>query len=97
MPRPHCSAALRRDRIAGAVLALGALTLGACDAVSGNGGPGGVSEGEARELDEAAQELDDQRLPADALPDDAPSAKVPVAGDAPAADPAPQSVADDPE
>ena len=31
-------------------------------------GPGGVTVGEARALDEAAEMLDEQHLPADALP-----------------------------
>jgi hypothetical protein len=51
-----------------------ALTLGAALLAAGCGpndtdpGPGGVTVGEARALDEAAEMLDEQRLPAEALP-----------------------------
>ncbi|MEM9501780.1 MAG: hypothetical protein AAF941_08030 [Pseudomonadota bacterium] len=43
------------------------MLLAACDGAGGSG-PGGVSEGEARALDEAAEMLDAQRLPDEALP-----------------------------
>jgi len=57
-----------------------ALTLSACEQTGGSG-PGGVSEGEASALDDAAEMLDARRLPDEALPAiDAP----PVAGDEPA-------------
>ncbi|HSJ78409.1 MAG TPA: hypothetical protein VK913_06695 [Erythrobacter sp.] len=49
-----------------------ALTLAAC----GNEGakaPGGVSEGEAKALEEAASMLDERRLPPEALPPEAQS------------------------
>ena len=36
----------------------------------GVGRPGGVTVGEARALDEAAEMLDEQRLPKEALPDE---------------------------
>ena len=39
----------------------------ACGESDTDPGPGGVSVGEARALDEAAEMLDQQRLPADAL------------------------------
>lgn len=43
------------------------LTLSACDNGGGTG-PGGVSEGEASALDDAAEMLDARRLPDEALP-----------------------------
>jgi hypothetical protein len=49
------------------------ITLAAC----GNEGakaPGGVSEGEAKALEEAASMLDERRLPPEALPPEAQSA-----------------------
>ncbi len=51
-----------------------ALLLAACGANDNDPGPGGVTVGEARALDEAAEMLDAQRLPADALPADEPVA-----------------------
>lgn len=49
-------------------LALGcAMLLCGCGASDNDPGPGGVSVGEARALDEAAEMLDQQRLPAEAL------------------------------
>jgi len=52
------------------VLASGAavLLLAACGPGDNDPGPGGVTVGEARALDEAAEMLDEQRLPAEALP-----------------------------
>ena len=44
------------------------LSLAACGQSDTEPGPGGVTVGEARALDEAAEMLDEQRLPADALP-----------------------------
>ena len=43
------------------------LLLSACGSSDNDPGPGGVSVGEARALDEAAEMLDQQRLPAEAL------------------------------
>lgn len=49
------------------------LALAGCILIAGCGesdtdpGPGGVTVGEARALDEAAEMLDEQRLPSDAL------------------------------
>ena len=43
------------------------LGLTACGQADNDPGPGGVTVGEARALDEAAEMLDSQRLPADAL------------------------------
>ncbi|MEO0462769.1 MAG: hypothetical protein AAF127_06540 [Pseudomonadota bacterium] len=54
---------------ASCLLAVG-ITLTACDSAgSGGGAAGGVTEGEARALDEAAKMLDEKRLPEGALPD----------------------------
>ena len=47
-----------------------ALTLAACSS-EGASAPGGVSEGEAKALDEAASMLDERRLPPEALPPEA--------------------------
>jgi len=45
-----------------------ALLLAGCGPNDTDPGPGGVTVGEARALDEAAEMLDEQRLPAEALP-----------------------------
>lgn len=50
-----------------------ALLLAACGAGDNDPGPGGVTVGEARALDEAAEMLDAQRLPEGASPTAAPS------------------------
>jgi hypothetical protein len=52
-----------------------AVLLAGCGPNDTDPGPGGVTVGEARALDEAAAMLDEQRLPAEALPpaDDAPA------------------------
>ncbi len=47
-----------------------ALTLAACGS-EGASAPGGVSEGEAQALEEAASMLDERRLPPEALPPEA--------------------------
>jgi hypothetical protein len=47
------------------------LLLAACGSDT-DPGPGGVTVGEARALDEAAEMLDEQRLPPEALPSPAP-------------------------
>lgn len=50
-------------------LAPALVLLSACDdSASGSTGPGAVSEGEARALDEAAQMLEERRLPDGTLP-----------------------------
>ncbi|HSG56310.1 MAG TPA: hypothetical protein VLA45_12740 [Paracoccaceae bacterium] len=41
--------------------------LGSCGEADTDPGPGGVTVGEARALDEAAEMLDQQRLPGEAL------------------------------
>lgn len=53
-------------------LLLPALMLSACQKADNEPGPGGVTVGEARALDEAAQMIEDQRLPAQAAPGAAP-------------------------
>lgn len=46
--------------------ALAALVLAGCGKADNDAGPGGVSVGEAKALDEAAEMLDAQRLPPEA-------------------------------
>ncbi|MEM1196047.1 MAG: hypothetical protein AAGH57_08090 [Pseudomonadota bacterium] len=56
--------------IANALAPLAAMALSACDAsAQGEAGPGAISEGEERALNEAAKMLDEQRLPQGALPE----------------------------
>lgn len=57
-----------RQRQIAVMLIAPALLLSACDSAGGSGGPGAVSEGEARALDEAAEMLEERRLPEGALP-----------------------------
>jgi hypothetical protein len=45
------------------VLALAALAVASCEPADGDPGPGGVTMGEARALDEAAEMIEQQRLP----------------------------------
>ncbi len=45
-----------------------ALLLAACDGGGTSGGPGAVSEGEARALDDAAEMLEERALPEGTLP-----------------------------
>lgn len=45
-----------------------ALALAACGSGGDSSAPGGVSEGEAKSVEEAAEMLDAQRLPENALP-----------------------------
>ena len=56
----------------------------ACGPAENDPGPGGVTVGEAKALDEAAEMLEERRLPPDALPSAsataAPSASAPVQG-----------------
>lgn len=54
-------------RSAAPLLAL--MVLAACGASDTDPGPGGVTVGEAKALDEAAEMLDQRRLPPEALPD----------------------------
>jgi hypothetical protein len=63
---------MRHRQMPAAALAL-ALALAACGS-EGARDPGAVSPGEAKALDEAAQMLDERRLPPEALPTDAPTA-----------------------
>ena len=55
-------------RAGGAIVLPAALLLAGCGPNDTDPGPGGVIVGEARALDEAAEMLDEQRLPAEALP-----------------------------
>lgn len=50
-------------------LGLAVLLLAGCGPSDTDPGPGGVTVGEARALDEAAEMLDEQQLPKEALPD----------------------------
>ena len=63
---------------------LAVLLLAGCGQQDNDPGPGGVTAGEARALDEAAEMLDEQRLPEDALP--AGEEPSPAATEAPPAD-----------
>ena len=66
-----------------------AAALAACSKQDNAPGPGGVSMGEARALDEAAEMVEGQRLPAEAMPAQAaPAAPVTKAAPAPSATPA---------
>ncbi len=58
---------LARGRALAVVVLAGPALLTACGSADNDPGPGGVSVGEARALDEAAEMLDQQRLPAEAL------------------------------
>jgi hypothetical protein len=51
-----------------ASIGLAVVLLAGCGPNDTDPGPGGVTVGEARALDEAAEMLDEQRLPAEALP-----------------------------
>ncbi|MGH6786353.1 MAG: hypothetical protein ACREBO_05945 [Novosphingobium sp.] len=52
----------------GAVLLAGLLTLAACSPADNEPGPGGVTVGEAKALDEAAEMIEARRLPPEAAP-----------------------------
>ncbi len=65
-PMTGISASEARARVWLAVPAL-LIALAACDQTGGTG-PGGVSEGEASALEDAAEMLDERRLPDGALP-----------------------------
>ena len=68
------SSALRTGLPAALAAVLG---LAACGQSDTDPGPGGVTVGEARALDGAAEMLDEQRLPADALPPPARASEAP--------------------
>lgn len=71
---PQSNSMAHRDMTLSAGLIGPLLLLTACDSAGGSrGGPGAVSEGEARALDEAAQMLEERRLPEGALPSEATS------------------------
>ncbi len=52
----------------GLMLAAMAAAISACSSERGDTGPGAVSEGEAKALQEAAEMLDERQLPQEALP-----------------------------
>ncbi|MEW4449310.1 hypothetical protein [Qipengyuania sp. JC766] len=54
---------------------MAALTLGACEPSDNDPGPGGVTVGEARQLDEAAQKIEAEHRDIRELRDDAPADK----------------------
>ncbi|MDE2412252.1 MAG: hypothetical protein KGM18_10815 [Sphingomonadales bacterium] len=71
-----------------AILILPALlALAACEKADNQPGPGGVTVGEAKALDDAAAMIEDQRLTRDALPSPTAS-RAPVKSMTPAAKPA---------
>jgi hypothetical protein len=69
--------------------ALAIICLAACGQKDTDAGPGGVSVGEARALDEAASMLDQQRLPPAALASGAPAPQ-PAATPSPKPSPSPR-------
>jgi hypothetical protein len=69
------------------VAAIAVLGLAACGQRDTDAGPGGVSVGEARALDEAAAMLDRQRLPADAVTGAASTAEPSTASPSPTPSP----------
>ena len=54
-------------RAALALLAIGTVPVTACSPSDNDPGPGGVTVGEARALDEAAEMIEERRIPADVL------------------------------
>ena len=56
--------------------------LAACGPSDSDPGPGGVTVGEAKALDEAAEMLDQRRLPPEALPSATPSPSTSATGEA---------------
>jgi len=69
---------------------LAAALLAGCGEKDTDPGPGGVTVGEARSLDDAAEMLDEQKLPEDALPTPTPTPSAtasPAASELPAAEP----------
>ena len=54
-------------RAALALLAIGTVPVTACSPSDNDPGPGGVTVGEARALDEAAEMIEQRRIPADVL------------------------------
>jgi hypothetical protein len=67
--------------------ALALFCLAACGPKDTDAGPGGVSIGEARALDEAAAMLEQQRLPSSALASGTPAPKQPDPSPVPTASP----------
>jgi hypothetical protein len=65
-------------RIACALIVL--VLLAGCGKADNAPGPGGVTVGEARALDKAAEMLEQRRMPAEALPSSAAATAAPGAG-----------------
>ncbi len=79
---------IRRKALRSAALLVPAFLLAACGDGPGNSsGPGGVSEGEARALDEAAEMLEARQLPGGVLPSPGPES-APVEGETEQTEPA---------
>ncbi|HEU4650209.1 MAG TPA: hypothetical protein VFS49_02235 [Croceibacterium sp.] len=75
------SDAIRRAGWAHALLACAALALASCGAGDDDPAPGGVTVGEARALEEAAEMLDERGVPAGPRPGPSPTAETtPAAG-----------------
>ena len=68
-------------------LVLSVLALSACGKADNEPGPGGVTAGEAKALDEAAQMIEEDRLPPEAMPTISPTTAPP---DSPMAPPTPK-------
>lgn len=56
-------------RISTLLLAAAVTALSACGPADNDPGPGGVTVGEARALDEAAEMLEERRIPDEAIPE----------------------------
>ncbi|HMT46401.1 MAG: hypothetical protein RL702_230 [Pseudomonadota bacterium] len=64
-------------------LVLSVLALSACGKADNEPGPGGVTAGEAKALDEAAQMIEEDRLPPEAMPTISPTTAPPASPMAP--------------
>ena len=71
-----------KQRILALLVFAATLPLGGCGPADNDSGPGGVTVGEARALDEAAAMIEERRLPENALPD-GPAEDVPTPPEAP--------------
>ena len=65
------------------ILAIALLSLSACGKGDNEPGPGGVTVGEAKALDEAAQMIEEDRLPPEAMPTISPTTAPPASPMAP--------------
>ncbi len=60
------------------LIALALVAAGGCTKADNEPGPGGVTVGEARALDEAAEMIESQTLPSEAAPSSAPAPAKPA-------------------